>query len=231
MYYFVNIYILLFFRRLMKIHARCIPISDVPTSFHVGYFAVAGAAALCRIFVVASFSVKSRNIINEFNLKLNWCTRAFSLTSNLLYARTRIRDDRCILRYYEMRFVRYPVITGGINLAALEASRWRQCYIYIFIFIITSPPDGAGYIFKVAITIHEVNSLNISSLYIPLPVALEMIYGKVYCGRRLWDVTLIFKMEVNLKSLRVVALSFQNKKKIDTLLKNLRTRHVIIRCD
>lgn len=131
------------------------------------------AAALCRIFVVASFSVKSRNIINEFNLKLNWCTRAFSLTSNLLYARARICDDRCILRYYEMRFVRYPVITGGINLPALGTSRWCQCYIYIFIFIITSLPDGAGYIFKVAITIHEVNSLNISSLYVHLPVALS----------------------------------------------------------
>lgn len=72
------------------------------------------------------FSVKSRNVINEFNLKLNWRTRAFSLTSNLLHARhirVRASGDRGILRYYETRFVMYLVITGGINLLVLEVSR------------------------------------------------------------------------------------------------------------
>lgn len=37
----------------MQIYECYIQISDIPTSFHVGYFAVFRAVALCCIFVVA----------------------------------------------------------------------------------------------------------------------------------------------------------------------------------
>jgi len=60
-----------------------IPISDIATLFHDSYFSRLFVFSYCRTVL----SVKSRNVINEFNLKLNWRTRAFSLTSNLLHAR------------------------------------------------------------------------------------------------------------------------------------------------
>jgi len=95
-----------------------IPISDIATSFHDSYFSRLFVFSYCRTVP----SVKSRNVINEFNLKLNWRTRAFSLTSNLLHARATCADEWRSLRYYETRFVMYLVITDGINLPALDVS-------------------------------------------------------------------------------------------------------------
>lgn len=63
--------------------------------------------------------------------------------------RVRAGGDRCVLRYYETRFVTRLVITGSINLPAVEVSG------FALHFTIVPLPDGPKYIFNLGITIRR----------------------------------------------------------------------------